>query len=513
MTRVSPSPIVEARDVRVWLRASRALVVRDVSLSISAGEILGLVGESGSGKTSLALAMLGMAKPQLEITGGEIWIDGVSMLDASPLELQQLRGSHVSYVPQDPVAALDPGSRIGAQLSEVLEVHGAPGGSSVATRIGEVLVEVGLPTDRAFLRRYPHQLSGGQLQRVTIAMAFACLPRAVVLDEPTTGLDVTTQAHVLDTLKRMCRSHGVATLYVSHDLAVVGQLADRVAVMYAGEVIEAGPTAEALLSPAHPYTQRLLAAAPSLENIRGLVGIPGTAPTPLGMPGGCAFAPRCDHTMDICRSVNPDERTVHDAHRARCHLIGSSLPTSRALAATPRKRDESRAPRVDQLVVDQVTAGFGPSRGLGRRESGREGRRVRGARRRVRQREDNPCPVHRRSPRHLHRKRRGQRDAAGSRGSTQRTVPQRRAVQYVFQNPYSSLNPRKTVRESLRLPIAVFEGRKTARSSDDRLVEALERVSLARRLPPPVPDTAERWRTPTCRHRSCADRPTSVPDL
>ena len=285
---------LEVENLRVELVGSGIDIVDDVSLSVPAGDVLGLVGESGSGKTTVGLAILGHMRRGARIAGGEIRIEGRNILALRPLERQALRGTLVSYVPQDPASALNPALRIGKQLDETLAEHGF--GNSDAdrrTRIKQVLAEVLLESDDEFLRRYPHQLSGGQQQRVALAMAFANRPRVIVLDEPTTGLDVTTQAHVLDTVRDLCQAHGVAAVYVSHDLAVVASLSLRVAVMYAGRIVEIGPKSVLFRASAHPYTRRLVEAIPELSGAHALVGIPGAAPRPGQRPRGCFFAPRC----------------------------------------------------------------------------------------------------------------------------------------------------------------------------------------------------------------------------
>jgi peptide/nickel transport system ATP-binding protein len=232
------SPVLEVEDLRVEIEGRGVDIVEDISFDVGAGEVLGLVGESGSGKSTVGVALLGHARRGARIAGGEVRIEDRNILALPPEELRALRGRTVSYVPQDPGAALNPALRIRLQLEETLIAHGF--GSlheARRTRLDEMLDEVLLPRDEQFLRRYPHQLSGGQQQRVGLAMAFACRPRVIVLDEPTTGLDVTTQAHVLETVRSLCDAHGVAAVYVSHDLAVVAAIANRVAVMYGGRIV------------------------------------------------------------------------------------------------------------------------------------------------------------------------------------------------------------------------------------------------------------------------------------
>src|SRR5580698_1320098 len=281
-------------------------VVRGVSFAVSAGEMLGLVGESGSGKTTVALALLGHTRRGLRITAGQVLLDGTDLLTLSPGELRAVRGARVSYVPQDPSSALNPALRIGTQIREVLRAHDAEAGD----RVAEVMREVDLDATPEMLRRYPHQLSGGQQQRVALAMAFACRPSLIVLDEPTTGLDVSTQRHVLDTVRGLCRSYGVAAVYVSHDLAVVSGLVSDVAVMYAGRVVEIGATGLLFGEPMHPYTRGLIGAVPSPERAEVLTGIDGQQPRPGRRGAGCSFAARCGHAVSVCASQTPEPVTV-----------------------------------------------------------------------------------------------------------------------------------------------------------------------------------------------------------
>src|ERR1700730_18616074 len=292
MTTSAPALVV--KGLRIVVRGTKREIVDDVSFDIAPGEVLGLVGESGSGKTTVGLALLGHTRRGVEIGGGSVLLGDMDVLQLSESEREHTRGRLISYVPQDPAAALNPALRIGMQLREILEAHNyGSGADERRERVAEMMREVALPDEPSYLKRYPHELSGGQQQRVGLAIAFACRPRVIVLDEPTTGLDVATQAHVLGTVRDLAAAHGVAALYVSHDLAVVGTLASQVAVMYAGRVVELGPTLDLFRASTHPYTQRLIAAIPHLTGGRDLVGIGGRAPSPGRRPSGCMFAPRC----------------------------------------------------------------------------------------------------------------------------------------------------------------------------------------------------------------------------
>src|SRR5579862_1125190 len=247
-------------------------IVGGVSFEVFPGEVLALVGESGCGKTSTALALLGHARPGTRISAGAVRLMRQDMLQQDKRARRRSRGAQISYVPQDPAASLNPRQRIGTQIAEVLTVHGMSSAEANSV-VSHLAQSVGLQDDAAFLRRYPFELSGGQQQRVVIAMALACRPLVVVLDEPTTGLDVTTQARILNLLRELGRSSGAAFIYVTHDLAVVDNIASRVLVMYAGRIVEAGPRTEVLHQAAHPYTALLVASVPRLADRRRLTGI------------------------------------------------------------------------------------------------------------------------------------------------------------------------------------------------------------------------------------------------
>ena len=293
-------------------------VVDEISFRVQPGQVLGLVGESGSGKTTMALALLGHVRRGLVIGDGKVIVDGQDILRLPPGDLQRLRGRQIAYVPQDPSSALNPTLKVGTQLREVLDSYeGGP--KAREERLDQMLVEVGLSTVPGILDSYPHQLSGGQQQRVGLAMAFACRPQLIVLDEPTTGLDVTTQRRVLETIRGLCQSYQVAAVYISHDLAVVAEIADHVAVLYAGRVAEVGLSREVFTAPAHPYTRGLLRAVPSLDDAHMLMGLSGQPPRPGNRPPGCFFQPRCEFAVADCERGQPPMIEVSPTgHSARC---------------------------------------------------------------------------------------------------------------------------------------------------------------------------------------------------
>jgi peptide/nickel transport system ATP-binding protein len=473
-------------DLRVELVSTGEDVVDEVTFSIPQGDVLGLVGESGSGKTTVGLALLGHTRRGVRIAGGSVRVAGRDLLALSDHELRALRGVVVSYVPQDPSAALNPNLRIGRQLREVLVAHRfADSDEHARARIAEMLAEVALPDDPSFLRRYPHQLSGGQQQRIGLAMAFACRPRVIVLDEPTTGLDVTTQAHVLATVRELCKTHGVGALYVSHDLAVVADLADRVALMYSGRLVEIGPKHTFFAGSAHPYARRLIEAIPEISGEHALVGIPGGAPRPGNRPAGCTFAPRCTYAEPACLLSFPPREQVDSEHDVRCfrwRQVLADARVARPLAPT-RASGSSEAPLVE---VRRLQASYGQRQVLFdidlRVEPGScvalVGESGSGKTTLAR------CVVG------LHQKFDGQLLLHGSSlppAARARTRETRRQIQYVFQSPYASLNPRKTIGQIVAQPLRIFEGLR-GREAERKVVAALERVALGRSVVNRYPD-------------------------
>jgi len=468
---------VVVEGLRIVLRDTEIDIVDEVSFSISPGEVLGLVGESGSGKTTVGLALLGHTRRGAAIAAGSIRVGDVDILTLSNAARRSVRGRVVSYVPQDPAASLNPALRIGTQLRETLELHGFGSGSDEReARIAEVMRDVALPDDKQYLRRYPHELSGGQQQRIGLAMAFACRPRLIVLDEPTTGLDVTTQAHVLDTVRELAAAHHVAALYVSHDLAVVGTLATRTAVMYAGRIVELGSTAELFANASHPYTRRLVQAIPHLSGRRDLVGIPGRAPSPGARPSGCTFAPRCTFVLDACRAEEPRLRELAPSLWVKCIRAEEvrTTPVSRSGGFQEIAQDSI----VDAVLsLDHVFAGYGPVtvvHDVNLQVAPRECLALVGE-------SGSGKTTLARSIGGLHRGRSGLISLRGkplADSARARTREERQAIQYVFQNPYGSLNPRKTIGQIVRQPLGVF-GTAGGAEADKRVEEMLDRVSLA----------------------------------
>jgi oligopeptide/dipeptide ABC transporter ATP-binding protein len=292
-------------------------VVDDVSLEIGDGEIVGMVGESGSGKTMTALSVLRLLPKRARLQG-TIELDGQDLTRMDEAELRSVRGSRIGMVFQEPVAALNPVFTVGAQLGAAIRAHGDPGRRAARERAVELLAMVGLPEPAARLRQYPHQLSGGMCQRVMIAMALASGARLLIADEPTTSLDVTIQDEIVRLIARLARERGIAVLFISHDLGLVARLCHRVTVMYAGQVVESGPTSVLLASPLHPYTRALLRCVPDLREI-GVVrrGIPGSPPRPGAAPEGCRFRDRCELAAEACRQRQRLKPLAAD-HLVRC---------------------------------------------------------------------------------------------------------------------------------------------------------------------------------------------------
>jgi len=354
------APVLDIRHLSVHFETADGplRVLRDVSLSIAPQETFGLAGESGSGKTTLGFAIMRALPEAARLTGGEIRFEGASLLAKSPEELRGIRGRRIAMVYQDPRSALNPTMTVGRQIAEVLEIHENAAPRAARDRARELLDLVNIADPSAVARRYPHQLSGGMQQRVVIAMALACGPSLLVMDEPTTGLDVTTQAHILDLVADLKRRVHAAILYISHDLAVIAQISERVGILYAGELVETAPVAGLFRLPAHPYTIGLLRALPDLDGVHGLVPIAGSLPALTSIPTGCIFVPRCTFAEPACtESVPPTARVTadHDAKCLRWPAVLEAMRTPPARAAS-RTRPSSRA---ITMIAEDVTKHYG----------------------------------------------------------------------------------------------------------------------------------------------------------
>jgi oligopeptide/dipeptide ABC transporter ATP-binding protein len=299
--------------------------VDDVSLTVAAGEVLGIVGESGCGKSVLSLSILRLLPmPPAFFAGGQILFDGQDLLKASAEEVRRIRGNRISMIFQEPMSALNPVFTIGNQLAEVFRVHQSLGKAEALEKAVTMLETVGVPAPRRRVKEYPYQLSGGMRQRVMIAMALACRPALLIADEPTTALDVTIQAQILDLMEQLRRELDTAIIIVSHDLGVIAETARRVVVMYTGKIMEAAETVALFDTPLHPYTRGLMQAIPAVTSRRDqgeLYEISGVVPSLLNLPSGCPFNPRCPLVGDICRRREPELREAAPGHWAACWMV------------------------------------------------------------------------------------------------------------------------------------------------------------------------------------------------
>jgi peptide/nickel transport system ATP-binding protein len=316
-----PLLAVEGLRVEFPTRRGTLVAVHDVSFSIAPGEVLGVVGESGAGKSLTGAAIIGLIDPPGRIAGGKVRLAG-RRIDNLPYDAMRLvRGREIGAVFQDPLTSLNPLYTIGRQLVETIRTHLAFGEAEARKRAIALLEEVGIPAAARRIDHYPHQFSGGMRQRVVIALALAAKPKLIVADEPTTALDVSIQAQIIALLKRLCRDHGTAVMLVTHDMGVIAETADRVAVMYAGRIVEIGPVADVIHRPQHPYTVGLMGSIPSIvEERERLTQIDGAMPRLTAIPPGCAFNPRCPHAFERCRRERP-ELIPAGATVAACWLV------------------------------------------------------------------------------------------------------------------------------------------------------------------------------------------------
>jgi peptide/nickel transport system ATP-binding protein len=486
------SPLIDLRNVSIGFTGKSGAtlpVLRNIDLTVGAGESIGIVGESGSGKSTVALAAMGYLKRGLRLLDGSASFQGQNMFAQSRKELEKIRGGQLALIPQNSGQSLTPTLRIGAQLTEALRLHSSVSEAEHIAKATELLGQVRLPDPTAILSRFPHELSGGQQQRVAIAMALAGEPHALLLDEPTTGLDVTTQAHILELLRDIARDRGMAMVYVSHDLGAIARVCDRVVVMYAGEVVLEGSTRQVLKAPVHPYARGLLASIPKLSDPRLPVALDGRPPAPGGAGAGCAFVDRCALAQDKCRSARPPLEALPSGEAVRCFFHQDAAKLSlEGSGAFPVKIDPAAAPalHLNDLSISYATSGLFDKL-LGRDSVG------------VRTVDDVEISVAKGETLGLV-------GESGSGKSTilkavagllspaggkitieggealateveHRSADHLRKVQLIFQNPDDSLNPRHTIAELLEQPLKLYFGL-TGDALYQRSAQILDRVRL-----------------------------------
>ena len=331
--------------------------VEDVSFDVDAGEILAIVGESGSGKSVTSLSVMGLLAEPGHVAGGSMEFEGKDLVHLSEREYRALRGNDMAMIFQEPMTSLNPVYRVGKQIVEAIRTHENVSKKEARERAIDMLRKVGIPSPEKRIDDYPHQMSGGMRQRVMIAMALACNPKLLIADEPTTALDVTIQAQILDLLRRLRDETGMAVLLITHDLGVVSETADRVVVMYCGQLVEEAEVRTLFDHPLHPYTLGLLKSIPRLEDddAKRLYMIKGTVPNPLEMPPGCHFSDRCDSCMDICRTKVPDLVDV-DGHKVRCFLYEDADGQAKDASAIAQAEAEAQADAEAARNVEAASA-------------------------------------------------------------------------------------------------------------------------------------------------------------
>ena len=326
MTQPVIQPVLSVRDLKVDFVTRRGALhaIDGVSLTIGRGEVLGVVGESGAGKSVTGLAVIGLIDPPGRIAGGEIALSGQRIDNLTPEQMRRIRGKRIGMIFQDPLTSLNPLYRVGDQLIETIRTHLDLSESAARQRAIDLLAEVGISAPEKRIDAYPHEFSGGMRQRVVIALAICAEPDLIIADEPTTALDVSVQAQIIGLIKRLGRDHGTAVMLVTHDMGVIAETSDRVAVMYSGRIAEIGPVRDVVQRPLHPYAKGLMGAIPTLAgDAARLVQIPGSMPRLSAIPNGCAFHPRCEFAFDRCRVERPEPRP-HDTRLVACHLYDAN---------------------------------------------------------------------------------------------------------------------------------------------------------------------------------------------
>ena len=321
---------LEIKDLTVEYVTSDEVVhaVNGISLSLEQGECLGLVGETGAGKTTTALSIVRLlADPPAKTRSGEIIYNGKDLLKISEKEMREIRGNDITMIFQDPMTALNPVMRVGDQIAEVIALHQGCSRKEAQKQACEMLEKVGIRAERA--SEYPHQFSGGMKQRVIIAMALACEPKLLLADEPTTALDVTIQAQVISMMTELRRAYQMSMIFITHDMGIVAEICDKVAIMYAGEIVEYGTLRHIFKEMSHPYTKGLFGSIPSLsEDVDRLEPIKGLMPNPTKLPEGCKFHPRCPHCMKLCETTCPEAVEISDGHFVKCHLFNKEIESN-----------------------------------------------------------------------------------------------------------------------------------------------------------------------------------------
>ncbi|WP_210423574.1 dipeptide ABC transporter ATP-binding protein [Halorussus marinus] len=485
---------ITSLDVEYQTEGKPVKAARDVSLRIEQGETVGIAGESGSGKSTLALAVMQYLGDNGRITGGDIKFDGESLLDLSPEELKRLRGNRIAHVPQDPKTSLNPSLRVGEQIAETLRIHRDISKEESMEKVYDVLRQVDLPDPEYNSEKYPHELSGGMQQRVLFAMGLVCEPELLILDEPTTGLDVTTQAKILDLIEDLKSSMDTSVLLITHNLGVIAEIADRVSIMYAGEIMEKGPVESVFNNPANPYTQGLLGALPDEDISTELKPIEGQIPSLQDIPAGCIFSDRCEFAQEECRAGTIEEEVVSedDGHTSKCRRWEHARNNPLQLDHSPESDTEilQSDSTGDTLIdVENLKKYYGGESFFDHFFSSEPPvKAVNGVDFEIRESEaigivgESGCGKSTLGSTLLNLlditdgsvKYRGSDIDALSESELKEF---RSECQIVFQNPHSSLNPKRTIGQALERPLELFTEKSEAERKE-RVIELLDQVEL-----------------------------------